>query len=116
MYSNDTAAVVVTDATFAQEIEGHTGVAVVDVGAEWCGPCRAIAPVIDKVAQDWRGKVKVATVDADLNPGIGSRFRVRSIPTLLLFRDGQHVDTLIGADPRLERILTERVQRLGAGV
>lgn len=116
MQVEETAAVVLTDATFRDEILEYPGVALVDVGADWCGPCRAIAPVIERLAGAWRGKVKVGTVDADANPGLVVRFGIRSIPALLLFKGGKQVDSIIGADHRLEQILTEKVRALGAGV
>lgn len=90
----------VTDATFAAEIEGHHGVAVVDLWAEWCGPCRMIAPIVDDLAGEFAGRVKVTKLDVDANPATAERFRIRSIPTLLFFRDGKVVDQVVGALPR----------------
>lgn len=90
----------VTDANFETEIEKAAGVAVVDFWAEWCGPCRAVGPIIDQLATEYAGKVKVAKMDVDANPRTGMRFNVRSIPTILFFRDGKLVDTVIGAMPK----------------
>lgn len=90
----------VTDANFETEIEKASGVAVVDFWAEWCGPCRAVGPIIDQLATEYAGKVKVAKMDVDANPRTGMRFNVRSIPTILFFRDGKLVDTVIGAMPK----------------
>ncbi len=105
---------VVTDATFAAEVEQGKGLAVVDFWAEWCGPCRAIAPVIEKLGEDYRGKVKVLKLDTDQNPATMTQFNVRSIPTILFFKDGQLVDRVIGADPRLRNVLDEKIARLTA--
>jgi thioredoxin 1 len=90
----------VTDATFAAEIEGHKGVAVVDLWATWCGPCRMIAPIVEELAGEFAGRVKVTKLDVDANQVTASRFNVRSIPTLLFFLDGKVVDQVVGALPR----------------
>lgn len=97
MMSNSVA---VTDANFEQEIEKHDGVAVVDFWAAWCGPCRMISPIVDQLATEYEGKVKVAKLDVDANIRTASRFNVRSIPMLLFFKNGQVVDQIIGAQPR----------------
>jgi thioredoxin 1 len=101
--------VTVTDATFATEIEGHAGVAVLDLWATWCGPCRMIAPILDALAGEYEGRVKVAKLDVDANPATMRRYNVRSIPTLLFFRDGKLVDTVVGALPKAA--LAERFNR-----
>ena len=104
----------VTDGSFASEIEQTKGLAVVDFWAVWCGPCQAIAPVIVQLADQYAGKVKVAKLDTDSNQGTAVRFNVRSIPTIMLFKDGKHVDTVIGADPRIKTILEGKItQHLG---
>ena len=95
-------AVAVTDADFEQEIEKHDGLAVVDFWATWCGPCRMIAPILDELATEYHGKVKVTKLDVDANIKTGSRFNVRSIPTLLFFKDGKVVDQIIGAVPKTQ--------------
>lgn len=104
----------VTDATFSAEVGEYKGLVVVDFWAEWCGPCRAIAPVIEKLAEDYKGKVKVLKLDTDQNPVTMTQFNIRSIPSILLFKDGQAVDRVIGADPRLRGILDEKIARLAA--
>ena len=90
----------VTDQTFAEAIEKHSGLAVVDFWATWCGPCRLIAPILDQLAEEYAGKVKIAKVDVDANMQTASRFNVRSIPMLLFFKDGRVVDQVVGAVPR----------------
>ncbi len=101
--------VAVTDATFMAEIEHHKGLAVVDFWATWCGPCRMIAPILDQLASEYNGKAKVAKVDVDTNQQTAMRFNVRSIPSILFFKDGKHVDTVVGAVPKshLERKFAE---------
>ena len=98
--------VLVTDATFEQEIEKHEGLAVVDFWATWCGPCRMIAPILDQLATEYSGKAKVTKLDVDTNIRTASRFNVRSIPTILFFKNGQLVDQIVGAvpKPRLEEV------------
>lgn len=104
----------VTDATFGAEVEQASGVVLVDFWATWCGPCLAIAPVIEKLANDYEGKVKVLKLDTDANQATATRFNIRSIPTILLFKDGKVVDGVIGADPRLRGILDEKIAKVAA--
>ena len=101
----------VTDATFVVEIEGHKGLAVVDFWAAWCGPCRMIAPILDQLASEYDGKAKVAKVDVDANQETAMRFNVRSIPSILFFKDGKHIDTVVGAVPKamLDRKIAEHM-------
>ncbi len=99
----------VTDATFAAEVEQAEGLVLVDFWATWCGPCVAIAPVIEKLAEDYAGKVKVLKLDTDSNQATAMRFNIRSIPTMLLFKGGKVVDTIIGADPRLRGVLDGKI-------
>jgi thioredoxin 1 len=94
-------AVAVTDDTFQGEVEQHKGLTVVDFWAEWCGPCRVIAPVLEQLAGEYGAKgLKVAKLDVDANQATAMRFNVRSIPTLMFFKDGRHVDTVVGAVPK----------------
>ncbi len=90
----------VTDETFAEEVEQVEGVAMVDFWAAWCGPCRLVAPIVDELAQQYAGVVTVAKLDVDSSQRTAMRFNVRSIPSILFFKDGQLVDMVIGAVPK----------------
>jgi thioredoxin 1 len=90
----------VTDANFEAEVEKQGGVTVVDFWATWCGPCRMIAPILEQLSVEYAGKVKVTKMDVDNNQKTPMRFNVRSIPTLLFFKDGKLVDQVIGAVPK----------------
>jgi thioredoxin 1 len=89
--------VTVTDATFDEEIASASEAVVVDFWAEWCGPCKMIAPVLDEIAAEQAGKIKIAKLNVDDNPDIARRFDVMSIPTLIVFQDGQPKKRLVGA-------------------
>jgi thioredoxin 1 len=99
----------VTDRSFRTDVLASTQPVLVDFGADWCAPCRAIAPFIDAIAAKYDGKVRVATCDVDRNPELANRFDVRSIPTLLLFHDGRVVGRMVGAASRdrIERFVNE---------
>ncbi|RPI68703.1 MAG: thioredoxin [Ignavibacteriae bacterium] len=88
-----------TDETFGTEI-GEGKVTLVDFWAAWCGPCRAIAPIIDDLAGEYDGRAKIAKVDVDNNPRVAMEYGIRSIPALLIFKDGKVVDTIVGAVPK----------------
>lgn len=107
MHTKTGAVLEVTDASFSTEVEQASGLVMVDFWAAWCGPCRMIAPIVEQLATDYEGRVKVAKLDVDANPGTTARFNVRSLPSVLFFQDGKHVDTVVGAVPRpvLERRL-----------
>ncbi len=101
----------VTDATFADEVEKSAGLTLIDFWAVWCGPCRMVAPIVEQLAQEYSGKLKVLKLDVDSNMQTSVRFNVRSIPSLLFFRDGKLVDTVVGAVPKqfLERKVQEHL-------
>ena len=91
----------VTDQNFAETIEGSTGLAMIDFWAEWCGPCRMVAPIVEALADEYSDDgFTVGKLDVDQNPNVTVRFAVRSIPSVLFFKDGEHVDTVVGAVPR----------------
>jgi len=90
----------VTDATFQSEVEQQPGLVLVDFWAEWCGPCRVIAPILEQIAGEFAGKLRITKLDVDANQQTPMRFNVRSIPSLLFFKGGKHVDTVIGAVPK----------------
>lgn len=95
--------VTLTDSTFDQEVLKSDTPVLVDFWAVWCGPCKAIAPVVDDLAARYKGKLKVGKMDVDDQQAIAQQFGIRSIPTLLVFKGGKVVDTIIGADKtRLE--------------
>jgi thioredoxin 1 len=90
----------VTDSTFEQDVLKADGPVIVDFWAEWCGPCRQIAPVLEEIARDYDGKVTVAKVNIDENPGIARQYQIMSIPTMSVFQQGEVVKSVIGARPK----------------
>lgn len=94
--SND-AIVHVTDASFAQDVLAADIPVLVDFWAAWCGPCKMIAPILDDLAEQFAGKVKIAKIDVDANKEIPGKFNIRGIPTLLIFKNGQVESTKVGA-------------------
>ena len=87
----------VTDASFVDDVLNQKGVVVVDFWAPWCGPCKAIGPVIDELAEEFEGKVVIAKMNVDDNPATPGKFGIRAIPTLILFKGGEVVDQITGA-------------------
>ena len=92
----------VTDATFVHDVidASSSRPVLVDAWAEWCGPCRMIAPLLDQLAAESAGRYKIAKLNVDDNPRTAGQFNIRSIPTLLIFKDGKVVDQIIGAQPK----------------
>src|SRR5262245_44381646 len=99
----------ITDDTFAADVEQAKGLVLVDFWAEWCTPCRAIAPILDDLAKSYAGRAQVTKMDVDSNQRVMMRFNVRSIPTLLFFKDGRLVDTVVGLMQRAA--LKDRIEK-----
>jgi thioredoxin 1 len=90
----------ITDSTFQKEVLESNVPVLVDFWAAWCGPCKMIAPVVEEIAKEYDGKLKVGKVDVDANQQYAAKYGIRSIPTLLIFKDGKVVDQIIGAVPK----------------
>jgi len=102
-----------TDASFKQDVLESKVPVLVDFWAEWCGPCKMVGPVLDELAKEYSGKLKVAKVNVDENQQVSVDFHIRSIPTLLFFKNGQLVKQLIGAHPKT-KLVNEIQEVLGA--
>jgi thioredoxin 1 len=99
----------VLDSNFENEVVKSDVPVLVDFWAEWCGPCKMVAPVVEELAKEYDGKYKFAKLDVDSNPQTAMKFGIRSIPTLLLFKNGQVVDQIVGAVPK--RHLVEKLEK-----
>jgi thioredoxin len=102
----------VTDSTFAQEVLQSSQPVLVDFWAAWCGPCRAVAPVVEEIAGDYEGKLKVMKLDVDDNPQTAVAYGVQSIPTLLVFKDGKPAERIVGAVPK--KVIVDKLQSVMA--
>ncbi|MFO1169003.1 MAG: thioredoxin TrxA [Rhodoblastus sp.] len=94
----------VTDASFEADVLKSSEPVVVDFWAEWCGPCKMIGPSLEEIATEMQGKVKIAKVNVDENPGVAGKLGIRSIPTLMLFKDGKLAAQKVGAAPKGELV------------
>lgn len=99
--------IVVTDSNFQQEVLNSEKPVLVDFWAVWCGPCKMIAPVVEELAKEYAGQLKVGKLDVDNNPEVSMKYGIRSIPTLMVFKEGKVVEQIIGAVPK--RNLVEKV-------
>jgi thioredoxin 1 len=103
-------AVVVTDSNFNDEVVNSQTPVLIDFWAEWCGPCRIVGPVVEELAQEFEGKIKVGKVNVDENQKTAAQFGIRSIPTLLIFKDGTLVNQMVGAQPKKK--LVEAINKI----
>ncbi|GAL85679.1 thioredoxin [Sporocytophaga myxococcoides] len=104
---NGTKYLELTDGNFETEVIKTSTPVLVDFSAEWCGPCKMMGPIIEDLANEYEGKAKITKIDVDVNPQTTSKYGVRSLPTLLIFKDGNVVDKIIGAVPK--RVITEKL-------
>jgi thioredoxin 1 len=98
-----------TDSSFENEVLKSTLPVLIDFWAIWCGPCRMVSPVVEEIAGEYAGKLKVGKVDVDSNPATAMQYGIRSIPTLLLFKDGQVIEQIVGAVPK--RVIVDKLSR-----
>jgi thioredoxin 1 len=101
--------ITVTDQNFQEKILNHSGVSFVDFWAAWCAPCRMLAPIVEELATDYAGKVQIAKLDVDSNQYTARQYEVMSIPTMIIFKDGEEVDRLVGVMPK--EMIAERLDK-----
>ena len=98
-----------TESNFSQEVLKSDTPVLIDFWAEWCGPCKTIAPVVEELAKEYEGKLKVGKLDVDSHQGVATQYGIRSIPTLLVFKGGKVVDQIVGAVPK--KVLADKVSK-----
>jgi thioredoxin 2 len=101
---------IVTDQTFAAVVEGSPLPVLLDMWAPWCGPCLMVGPVVEEIAREWAGRLRVGKMNVDENPATSERFSIRSIPALLVLKGGREVDRIVGAQPKAE--ILRRLERV----
>lgn len=99
----------ITDDSFVKDVAESKVPVLIDFWAEWCAPCRMIAPIVEELAQEYGGKLKVGKLDVDTNPETANRYGIRSIPTLLIFKEGQVVEQIVGAVPK--KVLSDKIAK-----
>ena len=92
----------VTSATWDQEVLKSSTLVLVDFWAVWCGPCRMVAPIVDEISKEYAGKLKVLKLNTDENPDVAGRYKIMGIPTLMFFKNGERVDQVVGAVPKVQ--------------
>ena len=107
--ANNTHSLTLTEANFQNEVLESDQPVLVDFWAAWCGPCRAVGPVVEEIAEEYEGRAKVGKLNVDEHPGVAAKYGVRSIPTLLVFQNGELVDSAVGAVPK--SVLIEKLDR-----
>lgn len=108
--SAEAAPVLVTDANFAETVAASPLPVLLDLWAPWCGPCRMVAPVLEQLAREWAGRIRIGKLNVDENPRTAARFGVQSIPTLLVLEQGQEIDRMVGALPKKD--IVQRLDNL----